>query len=104
VSNLNITEEAPGRFAISGDLTFSTISKDTVKTLATLCQADALSVDLSRVANSDSAGLALMIEWGKLARSKNIALTFKLIPQQLLNLAKLSGLESSTYFNIQSED
>ena len=40
----------------------------------------------------------LMIEWIKYAREQRLSLSFKNVPQQLLTLAKLSGLENSPYF------
>jgi phospholipid transport system transporter-binding protein len=39
-----------------------------------------------------------MIEWIKYARSQRLALNFKHIPQQMHNLAKLSGLDDLNYF------
>ena len=55
-------------------------------------------MDLGKVGNADSAGLALMLEWIKHARSKRVQLRFINMPGQLLNLAKLSGLDNMGYF------
>jgi phospholipid transport system transporter-binding protein len=40
-----------------------------------------------------------MIEWIKLSRMSRVKLSFKHIPDQLLALAKLSGLQDSEYFS-----
>lgn len=104
MNSLQILDEGVGHFAVDGDLTFLTIDKDTVKSLDFLSSAREISVDLSRVSNTDSAGLALMIEWIRYARSKRTPLRFKKIPKQLLNLAKLSGLDNTSYFTAQSDD
>lgn len=104
MGKLQIIDEGAGHFAVDGDLTFLTIDKDTVKSLAFLSSAKEITVDLSRVANTDSAGLALMIEWIRYAGSKRTLLRFKKIPKQLLNLAKLSGLDDTRYFTVQSDD
>lgn len=104
MSKLQITDEGAGCFAVDGDLTFATIDKKTVQSLAFLTAAKEITVDLSRVANTDSAGLALMIEWIRYARGKRTALSFKNIPRQLLNLAKLSGLDDSSYFSSPSPE
>jgi len=104
VSRLKITDEGGGRFAIDGDLTFTTIAKDTIKSLTFLASAKTIIIDLSRVTNTDSAGLALMIECIKQARSNRTTLTFCNIPKQLLNLAKISGFDNSPYFTSQLEN
>lgn len=102
MSRLHIIDQGNGHFAVDGDLTFATIDKDTIKSFAFLTSTKTVTLDLSRVANTDSAGLALMIEWVRHARSQRTQLIFNKIPKQLLNLAKLSGLDDSTYFTTQS--
>jgi phospholipid transport system transporter-binding protein len=49
-------------------------------------------VDLSGVARSDSAGLALLLEWQRRARG---GLRFSGIPSQLADLIRVSGLSAS---------
>ncbi|MFZ2449618.1 MAG: STAS domain-containing protein [Methylovulum miyakonense] len=101
MSKLQIIEEEAGCFAIDGDLTFTTIAKDTLKSCAFLASAKTVTIDLSRVRNTDSAGLALMIEFIRQAQSNRTFLKFSNIPKQLLNIAKLSGLDQTPYFNGQ---
>jgi phospholipid transport system transporter-binding protein len=57
-----------------------------------------VTINLSHVVCTDSAGLALMIEWIKYTRQHRIQLRFKNIPEQLRNLAKLSGFDKSSHF------
>lgn len=83
---------------MSGDLTFVNIDKKTVASLAFLTSASSVTIDLAQVTNTDSGGLALLIEWIKYARGNRVELKFRNIPEQLLTLAKLSGLETSEYF------
>lgn len=92
-NSLDILQQAPGRFAVSGNLTFSSIDKDTVKSFAFLQGPGPITLDFSDVCKTDSAGLALIIEWIKFARRRQIPLLFENIPEQLLILAKLSGFE-----------
>jgi phospholipid transport system transporter-binding protein len=101
VTKLNIIDQGEGRFIVDGDLTFSTIDKQTVKSFAFLSSAKHITVDLCRVACTDSAGLALMIEWIKYTRHHRTQITFKNIPEQLLNLAKLSGFDKTNHFAAQ---
>jgi phospholipid transport system transporter-binding protein len=99
-NSLDIVQQAPGRFAVSGNLTFSSIDKDTVKSFPFLQGPGAITLDFSDVGKTDSAGLALIVEWIKFARRRQIPLLFENIPGQLLTLAKLSGfgqlLQAST--------
>lgn len=103
MTQLSIIDQGYGHFIVDGDLTFSTIDKQTVKSFAFLSAAKLITVDLGRVACTDSAGLALMIEWIKYTRHHRIQITFKNIPEQLLNLAKLSGFDKTNHFAAQIE-
>lgn len=88
-----------GVFQVQGDLTFATIDKQVLKSFNFLKSASSITIDLSKVGNTDSAGLALMIEWIKVSRQYNTTLTFKNIPEQLQKLATLSGFDTSDYFS-----
>ena len=103
MSQLNIIKENARYFVIDGDLTFATIDKQTLKSFSFLKAAQEITIDLGRVSNTDSAGLALMIEWIKYSRQNRTQLSFKNIPAQLLNLAKLSGFDQSSHFAIQPD-
>ena len=50
-------------------------------------------IDLSLVTDSDSSGLALLIEWLSIARMSQQALRYENIPMQLHQLARLSDVE-----------
>ncbi len=102
MSKLNIVKQDVGYFVIDGDLTFATIDKQTLKSFSFLKAAKEITIDLGRVSSTDSAGLALMIEWIKYSRHNRTQLNFKNIPEQLLNLAKLSGFDQSSHFAVQT--
>jgi len=95
---LKLIEQHPGYFVVEGNLTFSSINKKTVKSLNCSQSAEQICIDLKNVKTTDSAGLALMIEWIKQCRIHNAHLSFKNIPEQLLTLAKLSGFDNNEYF------
>ena len=50
-------------------------------------------IDLSGVTESDSSGLALLIEWLSVAQAAGRKLRYENIPAQLLQLARLSEVE-----------
>ncbi|MFI3188361.1 anti-anti-sigma factor [Crenothrix sp. D3] len=100
MSKLAIIDQGAGVFVIDGDLTFASIDKKTVKSFDFLKSTKQVTIDLSQVACTDSAGLALMIEWIKYAHQHKTQLRFKNIPEQLRNLAKLSGFDQSSHFTM----
>jgi phospholipid transport system transporter-binding protein len=50
-------------------------------------------IDLAGVKDSDSSGLALLIEWLSIARAERKGLRYENIPSQLHQLARLSDVE-----------
>ena len=94
MSSVKVKQASVKSLVIEGDLTFSTIDEHTAKIMANLLTPHDITVDLRQVEESDSAGLALIIEWLKIARSRNIILVFTNVPEQLQALAFLSGFES----------
>jgi phospholipid transport system transporter-binding protein len=100
MSSVTITNEGSGHFVVDGDLTFSAMDKKTVSSFAFLAANKQITIDLGKVSNADSAGLALMLEWTKHARSKRVQLHFINIPEQILNLAKLSNIDMTNCFDL----
>lgn len=103
MNKLSIINKGGGHIALSGDMTFASIDKRIVKTTAFLISAKEITIDMMGIVNTDSAGLALMIEWLKLARSKRTHLRFQNIPEQLVTLARLSGFDAAGHFKIYTD-
>ncbi len=98
MNRLTIVPEGAGRFIVDGDLTFSSLDKKTINNFSFLTAGKNIVMDLGGVGNTDSAGLALLVEWIKNARLQRVHLQFRNIPEQIFNLAKLSGLDLNSYF------
>lgn len=94
MSSIKVKRATVKGLEIEGDLTFSTIDKNTARILDKLLTPNDITVNLEQVDATDSAGLAVIIEWLKVARLRNITLTFINVPEQLQALALLSGFES----------
>ena len=93
MSSVSLERLADDRAALQGELTF-----DSVPTLVTaidgfLVDGGALTLDLSGVTRSDSAGVALLVSWERKVRANNMHLSYSAVPEQLLVLARVSGLE-----------
>ena len=89
-----------GRFRVAGDLVHATVDR--------LLGEDALlfddgaaqiEIDLSAVSHTTSAGLALMLEWLRQARARNVAIRFSHVPTQIIGIARLSQLEDILPFD-----
>jgi len=52
-----------------------------------------LEIDLAGVGRTDSAGLALLLEWVSWARNHSRTVRFRNIPQQILSMAQISEVE-----------
>jgi len=89
---LNKTSEY--HYQLTGSLSFKQVS--TVVNLLDSAIANAnnsdVSVDLSGITHSDSAGLALLIEWLRRARQQSVRLVFLNLPDQLHEIARISAL------------
>ncbi len=82
-----------GRLAISGDLTFETVSTLRERGVELLGREGDVTLDLNAVTRADSAGLALMIEWLKQAKRRDATLQVVNMPEQMLAIARMSKLD-----------
>ena len=82
-----------GRFRVSGVLDASTAREVLEQSESRFEQFKELDVDLGGVGESDSAGLALLIEWLRIARQGNKAIRFANVPAQIEALARISEVE-----------
>jgi phospholipid transport system transporter-binding protein len=82
-----------GRFRVSGVLDASTTLDVLEQSEARFQQFKDLDVDLGGVGESDSAGLALLIEWLRMARQSQKAIRFANVPAQIEALARISEVE-----------
>jgi phospholipid transport system transporter-binding protein len=82
-----------GRFRVSGVLDASTAREVLEQSESRFEQCQELDVDLGGVGESDSAGLALLIEWLRLARQGEKTIRFANVPAQIEALARISEVE-----------
>jgi phospholipid transport system transporter-binding protein len=85
--------EEGGRSRVNGVLHFTTVTALLRSGSEAIANGRAAVIDLSGVKDSDSSGLALMIEWLSIARAEHKSLRYENIPAQLHQLARLSDVE-----------
>lgn len=83
-----------GRFKVYGALNAETATDLLKRSDAAFKDAGAsLEIDLAGVPEGDSAGLAVMIEWLRVARQRQQQIHFKNVPPQIAALARISEVE-----------
>lgn len=80
-------------FRLSGELNFDTVPELLKSSHALFRDAERIDIDLSAVARSDSAGLALLVEWMRQAEKMHKPIQFLNIPQQMMAIVRVSGLD-----------
>ena len=75
--------------ALAGELRLAGAGREAIRDV----RGDAAVLDLSGVRTCDSAGLALVVDWLRAARRRDLRLSIRGAPQQLVHLAQVSGLE-----------
>jgi phospholipid transport system transporter-binding protein len=86
--------QAGDRSRVSGALHFDTVTPLLAQGEAAIRGGRAAVIDLSSVSESDSAGLALLIEWLSVAKQAGRALRYENVPEQIQELARLSEVEA----------
>lgn len=82
-------------YVLSGELTMQNVAKISQDTAALLnTMSGEVSIDLSKIDRADSAGLALLIDWLRIARRRNFSLHFEQLPEQLMQIASVCELDS----------
>ena len=88
--NQIVIEEA-NTWRLVGELTFATVDRLLTEFTQSIAQTPPKILVLCDVTRTDSAGLALLIEW--LKQTKDAPITFHNIPTQMLSIATISGVQ-----------
>ena len=80
-------------YCVRGPMTFDSVTDLWSESRGLFSTGDRLQIDLSEVSHTDSAGLALLVEWLREATRLGGNLSFSNLPMQLLAIAGASNLE-----------
>jgi phospholipid transport system transporter-binding protein len=89
-----LSESASGELRVAGPLSFDSAGETLLKSQSWLKAGRRLKFNLAGVTRTDSAGLALIVEWVKEVRGCGGDAQFVNVPPQLLALATACGLAS----------
>lgn len=81
-----------GRFIVRGEISFSTAGV-LYRQSQKLFTSGKMLIDLSQVSRADSAGVALLIEWLRMARRQNTTVYYENVPAQILSMVQVTGLQ-----------
>jgi phospholipid transport system transporter-binding protein len=98
VSDVRLEQVGAGRSRLTGPLTFDTVPQLLQQKPQLFADGGTVELDLAGVERSDSAGLALLVSWVRQARQHGGAITFLNVPDQLIGLAKVGGVEQILAF------
>jgi phospholipid transport system transporter-binding protein len=85
---------AAGRLKLVGDLSFRSVPGLLETARDMIGEVAEITVDLADVRRSDSAGVALLVEWMRDARRQGKSITYLNIPSQMLAIARVSSLDT----------
>jgi len=90
-----LAAEAPGTLSARGPLTFRTARRACEQGAAALANAAGarLEIDCRGITASDSAGLAVLLEWLSVTKRAGRSLRYAQLPQGLAALARISDVE-----------
>lgn len=95
MSNASFEATSDGHYRVVGVLDAATapqLLRESEARIASAPNTD-LHIDLSGVAESDSSGLALLLEWLRIARRRKQTVHFANVPEQIVALARISEVD-----------
>lgn len=86
-------EEHSKRFVVTGEMTLESAKLALVESKGVFDAVNDIEIDLQHVTQADSAGLALLVDWMRVAKKAKKSIAFKHLPEQMNAIAKASGLD-----------
>lgn len=90
MSQASISRQGDG-FSLSGQLDFHSVAS--LLSSNGWLQGEHIQIDMGKVQQSNSAGLALLLEWMKIAQQKGLQIKYHNVPEQLLVIARAYGVD-----------
>lgn len=89
-----MTNTAPAQtYDVTGDMTFERATQVFNSIDVSAIDCDEISINLAAVQQSDSAALAIMLEWANQAQKVQKKVSFSNVPIQLMRLIEMTDLD-----------
>lgn len=93
MNDFTLEDRGDGCFAVSGEMTFDTAERILKASEGPFEEHSQLEIDLSGVTVSDSAGLALLLEWVTWANHTVREIRFSGMPERIMAIAKTTEVD-----------
>ena len=93
MNDFTLEDRGDGCFAVSGEMTFDTAERILKASEDPFEEHSQLEIDLSGVTVSDSAGLALLLEWVTWANHTVREIRFTGMPERIMAIAKTTEVD-----------
>lgn len=94
MSGLRLLKVSDNKLKLQGELNAETLLLVLKEGSFWLQEAhEQIAIDLADISRCNSAGLALLIEWFRVARAHQRQIHYTNLPEQMINIAKVSGLD-----------
>lgn len=93
MNDFTLEDRGDGRFALSGEMTFDTAERILRESEDPFEEHSQLEIDLTGVTDSDSAGLALLLEWVTWANHTVREIRFTGMPERVMAIAKTTEVD-----------
>ncbi len=96
MSEIRLEAGEGGGFQVSGELVFDTVPEllEQGRVLFDSGVGAGIELDFNRVTRADSAGLALLIGWMRIAHRRHRNIVFRNVPEQMLAIARVCGVDA----------
>ena len=93
MSDFELLDLGDGQFTLSGEVSFDTAERILRASESPFEEHTQLEIDLSGVTDSDSAGLALLLEWVTWANHTVREIRFEGMPERIMAIAKTTEVD-----------
>lgn len=94
MADFTLEDQGDGHFALTGEVTFDTAEKILRASERPFEEHTRLEIDLSGVTLSDSAGLALLLEWVTWANHTVREIRYSGMPERVMAIAKTTEVDA----------
>lgn len=94
MSHFEFNDVGEGRFAINGELGFGTVDELLRQSKDKFADYSVITIDFAGVTASDSAGLALLLEWVNWAKHYVREIHYENMPTQISAIAEISEVDT----------
>ena len=101
MADASLTDNGNGHWLLAGELGFFSVPALLEHAGAEMMGKSSVEVDLKGITRSDSAGLALLVEWLRESERKGNRIRFVNVPEQMMLIARVSGLDEILSLSVE---